>query len=162
MNTGTSIERAGAASVLVSAPPLVSGSTGPESGGATSGRWDDAIAAFPHGPKSPKVQKTIAILLDAAEQAVTEHGIERFTTTDVARIAGLSIGAVYKYFTDRVALLDVIRPHRFDAETTLTELRHQLQQFSAKTRTHLNADQQQQVDAMIALTGTPTSSRPVR
>jgi AcrR family transcriptional regulator len=98
------------------------------------------------------VQKTIAMLLDAAEQAVAEHGIERFTTTDVARIAGLSIGAVYKYFTDRVALLDVIRPHRFDAESTLTELRHQLQQFRAKTRTHLNADQLKHLDAMIALT----------
>jgi hypothetical protein len=41
-------------------------------------------------------------------------------------------------------------------------LRHQLQQFGANTRTRLDADQQDHLDAMIALTGTShTDSRTV-
>lgn len=39
-------------------------------------------------------------------------GRDRMTTQQVADLAGCSIGTVYRYFTDRVALLDAIAPDR--------------------------------------------------
>lgn len=58
----------------------------------------------------------------AAEQAIAEEGIDRFTTADVARIAGCSIGTVYRYFPDRVAILDRLRPHRHTGAEVLQEI----------------------------------------
>lgn len=39
-------------------------------------------------------------------------GRDRITTSQVAILAGCSIGTVYRYFVDRVALLDAIAPDR--------------------------------------------------
>ncbi|MBF4628914.1 TetR/AcrR family transcriptional regulator [Curtobacterium flaccumfaciens] len=50
----------------------------------------------------------------AAETAIATIGIDKFTTADVARIAGCSIGTVYRYFPDRVAILDRLRPNRHE------------------------------------------------
>lgn len=44
-------------------------------------------------------------LLDAAAGIVDEIGFERLTTAMVAERAGASIGTVYRYFPDRIALL---------------------------------------------------------
>jgi len=44
-------------------------------------------------------------LLDAAEAMVAEHGIAAVTMSAVARRAGVSTGAPYRHFEDRVALL---------------------------------------------------------
>lgn len=41
-----------------------------------------------------------------------EVGRDRLTTADVALLADCAIGTVYRYFTDRVALLDAIAPDR--------------------------------------------------
>lgn len=48
-------------------------------------------------------------LLDAAAEVVDEVGIERITTAMVAERAGASIGTVYRYFPDRIALLQALR-----------------------------------------------------
>lgn len=44
-------------------------------------------------------------LLDAAAEVIDEIGFERLTTAMVAERAGASIGTVYRYFPDRIALL---------------------------------------------------------
>jgi AcrR family transcriptional regulator len=44
-------------------------------------------------------------LLDAAAEIVDEVGYERLTTAMVAERAGASIGTVYRYYPDRIALL---------------------------------------------------------
>jgi AcrR family transcriptional regulator len=41
-----------------------------------------------------------------------EVGRDRLTTAHVATLAGCSIATVYRYFQDRVALLDAIAPDR--------------------------------------------------
>jgi AcrR family transcriptional regulator len=48
-------------------------------------------------------------LLDAAAEIVDETGFERLTTQMVAERAGASIGTVYRYFPDRVAVLHALR-----------------------------------------------------
>lgn len=45
-------------------------------------------------------------------------GRDRLTTADVATLAGCSIGTIYRYFPDRVALLDEIAPDRDQSPVT--------------------------------------------
>lgn len=52
-------------------------------------------------------------LLDAAAQVVDEVGYERLTTAMVAERAGASIGTVYRYYPDRIALLQALSTRSF-------------------------------------------------
>jgi len=47
-------------------------------------------------------------LLDAAAAIIDEIGYERLTTAMVAERAGASIGTVYRYFPDRIAVVDAL------------------------------------------------------
>lgn len=60
-------------------------------------------------------------LLDAAAEVVDEIGFERLTTAMVAERAGASIGTVYRYFPDRIALLQALS---IRATTDFIEISH--------------------------------------
>ncbi|RKR73870.1 TetR/AcrR family transcriptional regulator [Frondihabitans australicus] len=47
-------------------------------------------------------------LLDAAAAIIDEIGFERLTTAMVAERAGASIGTVYRYFPDRIAVVEAL------------------------------------------------------
>ncbi|MHC2185155.1 TetR family transcriptional regulator [Rathayibacter agropyri] len=51
----------------------------------------------------------LASLLDAAASVVDEVGFDRLTTAMVAERAGAAIGTVYRYFPDRIAVLQALR-----------------------------------------------------
>jgi AcrR family transcriptional regulator len=51
----------------------------------------------------------LASLLDAAAAVVDEVGFDRLTTAMVAERAGAAIGTVYRYFPDRIAVLQALR-----------------------------------------------------
>ena len=51
----------------------------------------------------------IDALLDAAAEVVDDLGFDRLTTAMVAERAGASIGTVYRYFPDRIVLLQALR-----------------------------------------------------
>lgn len=61
-----------------------------------------------NAPQQNRSERTLARLTDAARELVDEVGYDRFTTADVAVRAGVSIGTVYRYFPDRIGLLDAI------------------------------------------------------
>lgn len=69
--------------------------------------------AVPPRVRTEPVQERSAVridrLLDAAAAVVDEVGIERITTAMVAERADASIGTVYRYFPDRIALLLALR-----------------------------------------------------
>ncbi|MGM1029918.1 MAG: TetR/AcrR family transcriptional regulator [Actinomycetota bacterium] len=73
-----------------------------------------------HEPVQARAAQRVEALLDAAAAVVVEHGIEHLTTALVAERAGASIGTVYRYFPDRVAVLVAL------AERNLERLRHAL------------------------------------
>lgn len=56
----------------------------------------------------------ISALLDAAAEVVDEVGVERLTTAMVAERAGASIGTVYRYFPDRIAVLAALSVRALD------------------------------------------------
>jgi AcrR family transcriptional regulator len=60
-------------------------------------------------PTQRRSSQRLDALLDAAAEIVDESGFERLTTQMVAERAGASIGTVYRYFPDRVAVLDSLR-----------------------------------------------------
>jgi len=51
-------------------------------------------------------------IMRAALVVLKREGRDRFTTAQVAVEAGVSIGTVYRYFKDRVAILDAVWPDR--------------------------------------------------
>ncbi|PDQ34597.1 MAG: hypothetical protein B5766_10450 [Candidatus Lumbricidophila eiseniae] len=60
-------------------------------------------------PTQRRSTRRLDTLLDAAATIVDELGAERLTTQMVAERAGASIGTVYRYFPDRVAVLHALR-----------------------------------------------------
>ncbi|WP_350346844.1 TetR/AcrR family transcriptional regulator [Agromyces sp. G08B096] len=60
-------------------------------------------------PTQRRSTQRLDALLDAAAELVDEVGFERLTTQMVAERAGASIGTVYRYFPDRVAVLHGLR-----------------------------------------------------
>jgi AcrR family transcriptional regulator len=59
-------------------------------------------------PVQARSTARLTTLLDAAATIVDEIGFERLTTAMVADRAGASIGTVYRYFPDRIALLQAL------------------------------------------------------
>lgn len=56
-------------------------------------------------PVQARSTARLAALLDSAAAVISEIGYERLTTAMVAERAGASIGTVYRYFPDRIAVL---------------------------------------------------------
>jgi AcrR family transcriptional regulator len=67
------------------------------------------------GPATDRTSSTLERIKDAAERVLRTIGRDRFTTQDVAREAGLSLGTIYRYFPSRAALLDFVWPDRSDS-----------------------------------------------
>ena len=56
----------------------------------------------------PEAQATREHLLDTAEQVILARGLSRTSLQDIAQAAGLSRGAIYWHFADKVALFNAI------------------------------------------------------
>ena len=65
-------------------------------------------------PVQARSAARLETLLDAAAAVVDEIGFERLTTAMVAERAGASIGTVYRYFPDRIALLEALSARNLD------------------------------------------------
>lgn len=68
----------------------------------------DTRIALRNEPVQARSTARLATLLDAAAAIVDEVGYERLTTAMVSERAGASIGTVYRYFPDRIALLQAL------------------------------------------------------
>lgn len=67
----------------------------------------DAVPPI-HPPRQARSRETLARLLDAAEAVLGEGGLEAATVPAIAKRAGLSVGAVYRRFPDKDALLRAV------------------------------------------------------
>lgn len=68
----------------------------------------DTRVALRNEPVQARSTARLTALLDAAAEVIDEIGFERLTTAMVAERAGASIGTVYRYFPDRIALLQAL------------------------------------------------------
>lgn len=65
----------------------------------------DGTALIRNEPVQARSAARLTALLDAAAHVIDEIGYERLTTAMVAERAEASIGTVYRYFPDRIAVL---------------------------------------------------------
>ncbi len=67
-----------------------------------------------HEPVQARSNARLSALLDAAAVTIDTVGYERLTTAMVADRAGASIGTVYRYFPDRIAVLQGVAARATD------------------------------------------------
>ena len=74
----------------------------------------DGPTTIRNEPVQARSTARLAALLDAAAHVIDEIGYERLTTAMVAERAGASIGTVYRYFPDRIAVLQSLAARNAD------------------------------------------------
>lgn len=82
-----------------------------------------------HEPVQARSNARLSALLDAAAITIDNVGYERLTTAMVADRAGASIGTVYRYFPDRIVVLQGVAARATERfvthiDTTLAEKDH--------------------------------------
>lgn len=60
-------------------------------------------------PKQSRSRATVGAILEATIRVLDQEGYEAATTTRVAEVAGVSIGTLYQYFSNRDAILDALQ-----------------------------------------------------
>jgi AcrR family transcriptional regulator len=60
-------------------------------------------------PRQARSRATVEVIVRAGARVLGDRGWAGFTTNGVAEVAGVSIGSVYQYFPDKLALVDAIR-----------------------------------------------------
>jgi AcrR family transcriptional regulator len=66
-------------------------------------------------PKQARARATVDAILEAAFQVLDSDGYAKFTTSRIAKRAGVSIGTLYQYFDDRDAILQELSQRYSDA-----------------------------------------------
>lgn len=66
-------------------------------------------------PQQSRSRFLVGIILDVATRILAERGWAKFNTNEVARIAGVSIGSLYQYFPNKLALAEAIRQQHLES-----------------------------------------------
>lgn len=66
-------------------------------------------------PRQQRSRATVDAIVEAAAHVLATRGWAKFTTNEVALAAGASIGSLYQYFPDKLALVDSVRTRHLDA-----------------------------------------------
>jgi AcrR family transcriptional regulator len=64
--------------------------------------------------KQERARETIAVVLEAAAQVLQREGYARATTNRIAETAGVSVGTIYQYFTDKDEIFDALIRREID------------------------------------------------
>jgi AcrR family transcriptional regulator len=64
--------------------------------------------------KQERAHETIAVVLEAAAQVLQREGYARATTNRVAEVAGVSVGTIYQYFTNKDGIFDALIRRELD------------------------------------------------
>src|SRR3954452_14904458 len=64
-------------------------------------------------PAQERSRATVSFILDAANRAIELNGRASLRVSDVAKLAGVSVGSIYQYFPTKEALLAAWEEHRF-------------------------------------------------
>jgi AcrR family transcriptional regulator len=65
-------------------------------------------------PRQARARATMEAILDAGAHILGERGWVGTTTNAVAERAGVSIGSLYQYFPNKLALVEAVRSRHFD------------------------------------------------
>jgi AcrR family transcriptional regulator len=59
--------------------------------------------------------------LDATIRVLQQEGLERATTSRIAEVAGVSVGTLYQYFSNRDEILEALQEREFERATAMLE-----------------------------------------
>jgi AcrR family transcriptional regulator len=59
-------------------------------------------------PLQARSRARLGRVLDAAEELLERDGADAFSTTAVARVAGVSVGSVYRFFPDKQSIVEAL------------------------------------------------------
>lgn len=93
---------------------------------ADAGDLDAVAHRDPFAGQGPQATRTIHTLLAAAAEVFAAHGFDAANVDQVVSAAGVSRGTFYRYFTDKVDLLEVL------ANECATALRGPFQELAAR------------------------------
>lgn len=65
-------------------------------------------------PRQARSRATVETIVQAGARVLGRRGWSGFTTNEAAEVAGVSIGSLYQYFPNKLALVDAIRRRHFD------------------------------------------------
>jgi AcrR family transcriptional regulator len=66
-------------------------------------------------PRQERSRATVEVILDATAQVLIRAGFDGLTTNTVAEVAGVSIGSVYQYFPNKMALVSALIERHLDS-----------------------------------------------
>lgn len=72
-------------------------------------------------PGQARSRATVEAIVDAATHVLGRRGWAKFTTNEVAAVAGASIGSLYQYFPNKLSLIEAIRRRHFDGVIAVLE-----------------------------------------
>lgn len=78
-----------------------------------STRIAEPAATMRKAPRQARSRATVDAIVEAAAQVLCERGWSGFTTNEVAEVAGVSIGSLYQYFPNKLALVAAMRRRHF-------------------------------------------------
>ena len=59
-------------------------------------------------PRQARSEQTVGAILDAADAIFAEISVEEATTTQIAQAAGVSVGALYRFYDDKSAIASAL------------------------------------------------------
>ena len=65
-------------------------------------------------PLQQRSRVTVDTIVEAATRVLVRRGWARFTTNEIAEVAGVSVGSLYQYFPDKLAIAEAIRQRHLD------------------------------------------------
>lgn len=74
-------------------------------------------------PVQARAKKRYEAILEAARGHFSDVGRDRFNLDTVAEMAGCSVATIYRYFEDRVTLIEVAIPDVMKPEVVLEKIR---------------------------------------
>ncbi|MEI9414054.1 TetR/AcrR family transcriptional regulator [Mesorhizobium sp. Cs1321R2N1] len=66
-------------------------------------------------PRQQRSRATVDTIVEAAARVLARRGWAHFTTNETASAAGVSVGSLYQYFPNKLALAEEIRKRHLDA-----------------------------------------------
>ncbi|RVB24886.1 TetR/AcrR family transcriptional regulator, partial [Mesorhizobium sp. M7A.F.Ca.CA.004.05.1.1] len=66
-------------------------------------------------PRQQRSRATVDTIVEAAARVLARRGWAHFTTNETASAAGVSVGSIYQYFPNKLALAEEIRKRHLDA-----------------------------------------------
>ncbi len=110
-------------------------------------------------PESPMIMRKaplqgrsrvmVSIILEAATRVLVKTGWAKFTTNQVASIAGVSIGSIYQYFPNKLAIAEAIRQQHLATILQVLETANN-QKVKVSSGDHLTERVEGLIDGIIA------------